>query len=421
MAVARLYRPRPPIEPVEHGPRPRYQPRMVRPSGGGLPVPLNDPGHHMRRGARLPLPPVGARVIAGRALGFAGRVGARAIPAVGVAILLYDLWDIAKDTDWFPAHPYQPAGWRFGGWTLHHGPYTEANYGWGPNYSAHDPFPVYQGCNHMMQSMGVQWVPQEFWNFPLATGGSFHWLVNRAVPPLVNGFQWYHSGYVRDATKPSWGYQAPGAPEVLARGPRPEPRNPNLDRQAWGPPKPAWPDPVPQQPPPEAVAIEQGSGPIPRPQYHRYQRPPAGVREVKTQSRAAKVGIFLWDVLDTIAELSEIGGSLYDALPLDVRKKWNCADGINIGQYGTDMNRCKADALWHNWHKLDTAEAIMNIAKNVAEDMTIGQFHKWLSKITPPGFSWQKTALTHLSSHLGPEAYIAARLKELFRFLGLED
>lgn len=194
--------------------------------------------------------------------------------------------------------------------------------------------------------------------------------------------------------------------------------NPNVVRASPAEAPAEWPQAA--TPVAEPVAWQWWSGTGPPPVQHSSQPPRKGEKENKNRSTAARVGQYGWRLLDNVSELSEIAGALYDALPEEVREKWGCAKGVNIGQYGSDFNTCKMQALLHNWHSLDGRQAFMNIAKNVAEDMTIGAFHKFLSKISPPGFSWQKTAVTHLTSKLEVEAYISKRLKELFRFLGLE-
>lgn len=136
-------------------------------------------------------------------------------------------------------------------------------------------------------------------------------------------------------------------------------------------------------------------------------------------SRAKRLGIWLWNALDTISELSEIGGAFWDALPDEIRDRYGCKDGTSFGQYGLDISDCKARAIVENFGQIDAAEAFKNLAKNIVEDMTIGQFHKWMSKVSPPGFSMQRTAATHALSRLKPEAYIAMRLEELWKFLGI--
>lgn len=198
------------------------------------------------------------------------------------------------------------------------------------------------------------------------------------------------------------------------------PMNPNVSRA--GPGAPPWaPEPVPQPEPPPPVPWQwyAPGPPNPPPRPHMSRPPGPNEREKKVISKSARVGIFLWKLMDTISELTEIGGALYEGLPEDIRKKANCPDAVNIGQYGSDLNACMVETLIKNWHHLDAEEAIKAIAKNVAEDMTIGQFHKWLDKILPPGVSIEKTAITHLGSHIQPEVYIAGKLEELWDILGI--
>lgn len=213
-------------------------------------------------------------------------------------------------------------------------------------------------------------VPTRFW-----------WGPYTAVPGGVN------PNFLRNATAPSPSAQAPGQAATPAPGARP-----------W-----QW---------------ASGGGPPPLP--HARALPRRGTKEAgKRLSLAARIGIAGFKILDTVSELSEIGGAFWDALPPEIRERYNCPDGVSVGQYGLDLNTCKGRAIWENVDKIDTAEAFKNIAKNVVEDMTIGQFHKWLSKLYPPGVSFQRTAATHALSKLDPEAYIAGRLKELWEFLGI--
>lgn len=189
----------------------------------------------------------------------------------------------------------------------------------------------------------------------------------------------------------------------------------------YGPEPLPYPEPpaLPEPPPYWQVAPNwppMGPGPVPV-----SPKPPSPhQKEHKVFSRTKSVGIWLWRLMDTISELTEIGGAFYKALPKEIRDRYNCASGTNIGQYGSDLNACMARALWENWDQIDPGRAFIGIAENIVEDMTIGQFHKWLSRVSPPGFSWQKTAMTTALAKAQPEKYIAGRLKELFAWLGLD-
>lgn len=152
---------------------------------------------------------------------------------------------------------------------------------------------------------------------------------------------------------------------------------------------------------------------------HMRTRTRTRVRERKVLSRAARVGIWLWGMLDTISETSEIIGAFWDALPAEIREAANCPDRVSFGQYGLDVGACELDALFEHWDKVDAFEAFKNLAKNIVEHMTIGQFHQFLARLYPPGISFQRTAATHALSQADPELYIALRLKELWEFLGV--
>lgn len=197
-------------------------------------------------------------------------------------------------------------------------------------------------------------------------------------------------------------------------------RNPNVLRQMPSPAPTPWPPPEPvRDPAPDRWIYDNLGPPNAPPRVHRAEPPQPGKKEKKILSRAARVGIFLWRMMDTISELTEIGGAIYKALPEEIRKKADCGSGVNIGQYGSDFNQCMAETLYHNWDQLDGGKAIREIAKNIVEDMTVGMFHRWLSKVTPPGVSLERTLSTHAIAQIGFEAYVAKKLGELFDALGI--
>lgn len=87
--------------------------------------------------------------------------------------------------------------------------------------------------------------------------------------------------------------------------------------------------------------------------------------------------------LDIISEASEFVDALYDALPDDVRKRWDeKGRGLidNAGQYGIDGADWKLNALWHNWHKVDIEQAIRNIIANEFQDKILGKYQQALPK-----------------------------------------
>lgn len=213
--------------------------------------------------------------------------------------------------------------------------------------------------------------------------------------------------------RPTWFYPGdpfPDAPPPDPNRPRPLPADP-----------PHSPDPIPDPsgPDPEPGYFDTAGPPLPPPPPHTRQPPPPGMREKKELSRARRVGIFLWRMLDTVSELSEIARAFYDALPAEVRERAGCGSPSNIGQYGSSVNSCMLNALYDNLGQLDTGQAFLNIAKNIVEDMTIGQFHRWLARVTPREAGLTRTLSTHAIAQMGMEAYVAKRLKELFAYLGL--
>lgn len=104
-------------------------------------------------------------------------------------------------------------------------------------------------------------------------------------------------------------------------------------------------------------------------------------------------------VMDIVSESGEFVGAFYDALPKDVRQKWEAkyvnghfaeVDGKwkwvidkrglidNAGQYGIDGADWKARALWHNWHKVDIEQAIKNVIANELQDKILGLYQRQL-------------------------------------------
>lgn len=133
--------------------------------------------------------------------------------------------------------------------------------------------------------------------------------------------------------------------------------------------------------------------------------PEAGERQHKAITKSAKIGQMLFRAMDAISEGAEIVDAVYDALPEDVRKRWEKErfpdarwikdkrtgrwvrvgverQGDNYGQYGIDGADWKLKALYYNWHKVDVEKAVRNIIKNGIEDQVIGRYKAALPKQT---------------------------------------
>lgn len=305
--------------------------------------------------------------------------------------------------------------------------------------------------------VGASGAQREFWKFG-DLRGRWYFLSDRIR--LDNGErlsdrQYWEMSWLKVSASPSW-TSTPGTPARVGRPyiPFPNPyADPNRVRTLPG----VAPVPGLQPAPWEAPGIAPRQSPLPRtktsprlrggirlehqafpdPAYapvaapsvetavkaltaqSNHKRTKSRYKERKMLSRAARIGIAAWDILDQYSELSEIGGAFWDALPKDIQKAARCPKNFTFGQYGNDLNRCQLDTLVANWDKIDPVEAFKNLAKNAVEDMTIGQFHKFLAKFYPPGISFQRTAITHAASKAKPEAYISGRLKELWEFLGI--
>lgn len=170
---------------------------------------------------------------------------------------------------------------------------------------------------------------------------------------------------------------SPGMPDVPFIG---DPVNPNDMRGMPG----VAPDPSPSPPPdraPPQWRYDSDGQPSTRP--HRRGPPPRREKERKTLTRSAKIGIGLYKALDWASEKAELIDALWDALPDDVKKRWSKGrrtTGEQFGQYGTEGADWKAQALWHNWHRVDLEQAARNIIKNYVEDSMIGATQKHMPR-----------------------------------------
>lgn len=123
--------------------------------------------------------------------------------------------------------------------------------------------------------------------------------------------------------------------------------------------------------------------PQPLPQPTRRAPPMAGEREKKTMPRSRRLGLLLVHAMDRLSESAEVVDAVYDALPKDVKRRWSkgrkdrpLAD--QAGQYGIDGADWKLQAIYHNWHRLDAAQAVENIVKNEIEDRIYGGIYRGL-------------------------------------------
>lgn len=102
----------------------------------------------------------------------------------------------------------------------------------------------------------------------------------------------------------------------------------------------------------------------------------------RTRERKVKGSLqTILKALDIVSESSEFVGAFYDALPKDVRDRWDQKGrGLmdNAGQYGIDGVDWKLNALWHNWHKVDVEQAIKNVIANELQDKLLGLYQRSL-------------------------------------------
>ncbi|PQM29548.1 hypothetical protein CVO77_01110 [Sphingopyxis lindanitolerans] len=148
------------------------------------------------------------------------------------------------------------------------------------------------------------------------------------------------------------------------------------------------------------------------------QPPEKGEKQRKVITKTAKIGIALYKALDAVSESAEVVDAIYQALPADVRKRWEKAmfpdarwikdkrsgkwvrvgvdrPGDNFGQYGIGGADWKLRALYYNWHKVDVVQAVKNIIKNELTDKIIGGIESKLPRNSGNAHSDSERALSH--------------------------
>lgn len=352
-------------------------------------------------------PPGGAARIPGlnrdalkRPLGYIRGDLGKAIGLVGVGFAAADLLDgFFKDR-----FPYKPPA--YGGWYRVCGPalYPVHLYNAGKAQGAK----FGNSCISGQAIAGTTYWPPTV----LEThSGLLH--CSRDNPPELGGGFANHDIWNRNASGPT------GQPRTLPvlfvpAMPTPfAPHNPNFTRgrPALAPAPLA--QPVPRPIPVPRTVVGDAGFPFPP----RHNRAPPGPKEKeapKVSSRGKAISLALVAALDTVSELAEVVDAMYDALPKQVRRRWEKeklgahwvkdfktgklkwwvppsipsgygARVINVdefGQYGIQGAHWKVQALWHNWRQLDSVAAVENIARNVTEDQIHGFLHQHLPRNT---------------------------------------
>jgi hypothetical protein len=136
------------------------------------------------------------------------------------------------------------------------------------------------------------------------------------------------------------------------------------------------------------------AGPPTRPP-HASKVPPKHSKQVKG-SITEKLGHRVARYLDNLSEGSEAVEGIYEALPQEVRDRWDCgkklkalqkgaAFGGQGGQYGLNVTDCHLKAIFHNAHLIDPVLAAKNLAANQIEDALIGASMQSRDKILRRG------------------------------------
>lgn len=125
--------------------------------------------------------------------------------------------------------------------------------------------------------------------------------------------------------------------------------------------------------------VPPGLGP---PTFVRLRPPRAREQQGKTFTRIQRIGLMVYNALDRASEGAELVDAVYDALPADVKARWDRPDrpGDTFGQYGLEGADWKLQALWYNWHRVDRVAAVKNILKNHFSDKAIGAIQAQLPR-----------------------------------------
>jgi hypothetical protein len=116
--------------------------------------------------------------------------------------------------------------------------------------------------------------------------------------------------------------------------------------------------------------------------------PPKGTKELK--SNAGKYAAKVAGLLDRISEGSEVVDAIYQALPADVRKRWEKdrdldRQGDAAGQYGLAGADWKIQAVFWNVPQIDVNKALTGILLNELSDKLYGAAHKARGDLTGRG------------------------------------
>lgn len=220
---------------------------------------------------------------------------------------------------------------------------------------------------------------------------------------------------------PNWLREQPGNLPVVPRPVSPPAFNPNDAFEVYNgllpkaPPRLSSGDPVPwiaavSPPPPPGQKPPRPF--LPRPAGRR----PPGRKEKqrKIMSRAQRISLAIVRAIDNISEKAEIIDAFFRALPEETQRRWSKGRKSRgpidqFGQYGIDGADWKLQALWHNWHKVDMAKAVKNVAKNALEDQLIGAYQKRI----PASMSF---AVGEFLKEVGiePEKFVSQKVDQIF-------
>lgn len=396
------------LPPDRYGKTPNFRPEVPkpRPSFGLRPIPAR-PGFGLRTGLRL------GRFIPGIGMG------------LGVGLMLYDFYDIYRRYS-DPNRPYQPNpenGWvKCWGDCIRRTP---------PNHSSN-----LSNCTPSNMCLGGQSLGEPNGILPPTTTNTGYLI---SIGIFVSG-AWRHTLHSRwtrpSAAKNNLPLTVPQNIPFIPLDPELDPNllrdAPSLPMQATPPrvreltvpdvlerldkltdrsfevqtprtPLPLTPRPklrpgigIGLNPAPGAGEPLPGMQPVPKPgtkpkpdeapkvrQVPPHRRTKPKFRERQKKVRGPLFAFFA--IADAISEAAEVVDALFEALPESVQKRWSKGRTArkfidNAGQYGIDGADWKLQAVFHNFHLIDGAEAVKNIIANQAEDKLIGSLHKNLPK-----------------------------------------
>lgn len=329
-------------------------------------------------------------------LGMVGRIGLRAIPWLGTALLLYELYDYFSK--------YRPEGFT------NLGPWYE--YARGPNPAAgafvrqNIAFTEAAGAASINNNTPLQPYttagadPAQYWNVPTTALSVI--FGNANLPAIMRCT--LAVGYARPATGPvhvptyqaarsavalfvptqglryDFAYHPAKRPVVSNPLAEPLPAVPWADVPKWEHPNRevgnhapsatqelrGWSYPVDVIPNSYAVIHSFNGKPATPPRYHERDRPPPRAREVKAKFPASIIPLIR--AVNFLTEANDFVDAIYEALPAEFRPRWKDTPY----EWRKPTPQAKLEAIFENYDKLNAVDIFENLIYEQLEDKFYG-------------------------------------------------